>query len=194
MRQVHFHFLDFVTGSARIVTRGRPGYWIWLAALAAVIAIGLLAYANQLQHGLITANMREYVVKQLRETVIPGLERVSGIMMYDMSDPRHPSFVQYINNRDFQGDPESPEVEPGAFFRIKGDATNGGVFGFPEWMPVTITEIGLNFKGVPDGEGGSGDLDIGLSDSAGFAQARPLLDPSNFKLIISGGMPLLKTM
>lgn len=30
-----------------------------------------------------------------------GLERIGGIMVYDISDPRAPYFVQYLNNRDF---------------------------------------------------------------------------------------------
>ena len=30
-----------------------------------------------------------------------GLERIGGIMVYDLSDPTAPNFVQYINNRDF---------------------------------------------------------------------------------------------
>jgi hypothetical protein len=30
-----------------------------------------------------------------------GLERVSGVMVYDVTEPTNPSFVQYINNRDF---------------------------------------------------------------------------------------------
>ncbi|NES21769.1 MAG: calcium-binding protein, partial [Symploca sp. SIO3E6] len=34
-----------------------------------------------------------------------GLERVGGIMVYDVSNPTNPLFVQYINNRDFAGDP-----------------------------------------------------------------------------------------
>ena len=32
-----------------------------------------------------------------------GLERVGGIMTYDITDPFNPSFVQYITNRDFTG-------------------------------------------------------------------------------------------
>lgn len=36
-----------------------------------------------------------------------GLERVSGIMVYDISNPARPEFVQYINNRDFSGDSEA---------------------------------------------------------------------------------------
>ena len=30
-----------------------------------------------------------------------GLERISGVMVYDVSDPYEPIFVQYINNRNF---------------------------------------------------------------------------------------------
>ena len=30
-----------------------------------------------------------------------GLERVGGIMVYDVSNPQNPDFIQYINNRDF---------------------------------------------------------------------------------------------
>ncbi|WP_018500605.1 choice-of-anchor I family protein [Parafrankia discariae] len=32
-----------------------------------------------------------------------GLERVSGIFVYDVTDPRSPAFVTYVNNRDFAG-------------------------------------------------------------------------------------------
>lgn len=36
-----------------------------------------------------------------------GLERVGGIMVYDITDPRAPFFVTYANTRDFNGDPET---------------------------------------------------------------------------------------
>jgi hypothetical protein len=36
-----------------------------------------------------------------------GLERIGGIMVYDVSDPGAPVFIQYINNRDFTGDAEA---------------------------------------------------------------------------------------
>ncbi|MEL7530287.1 MAG: choice-of-anchor I family protein [Bacteroidota bacterium] len=35
-----------------------------------------------------------------------GLERIGGIMVYDISNVHAPAFVQYINNRDFTGDAE----------------------------------------------------------------------------------------
>lgn len=34
-----------------------------------------------------------------------GLERVGGIMVYDITNAQNPDFVQYINNRNFSGDP-----------------------------------------------------------------------------------------
>jgi len=39
-----------------------------------------------------------------------GLERVGGVMVYDISDPRAPTFVQYLNHRDFLATPDTPEV------------------------------------------------------------------------------------
>ena len=36
-----------------------------------------------------------------------GLERIGGIMVYDVTTPAAPKFVQYVNTRDFSGDPES---------------------------------------------------------------------------------------
>lgn len=36
-----------------------------------------------------------------------GLERIGGIMVYDVTAPLAPQFVHYINNRDFDGDAEA---------------------------------------------------------------------------------------
>ncbi|MBR9860793.1 T9SS type A sorting domain-containing protein [bacterium] len=36
-----------------------------------------------------------------------GLERVGGIVIYDISDPNNPTFARYISTRDFSGDPEA---------------------------------------------------------------------------------------
>lgn len=48
-----------------------------------------------------------------------GLERVGGVVVYDLSNPAAPSFVQYINNRDFsvvfdedeEGDPDPTDEQ-----------------------------------------------------------------------------------
>jgi hypothetical protein len=40
-----------------------------------------------------------------RTYVFIGLERMGGIMVYDVTDPLSPVFVEYVNNRDFSVDP-----------------------------------------------------------------------------------------
>jgi molybdopterin-containing oxidoreductase family membrane subunit len=52
-------FWRFVKGSAAVVSHGSRGYFAWMMLLFAVIGIGLWAYANQVQYGLITTNMRD---------------------------------------------------------------------------------------------------------------------------------------
>ncbi|PJJ72289.1 LPXTG-motif cell wall-anchored protein [Diaminobutyricimonas aerilata] len=39
-----------------------------------------------------------------------GLERIGGVMVYDITSPTEASFVTYVNNRDFEADLESPEA------------------------------------------------------------------------------------
>ncbi|MEM9173085.1 MAG: hypothetical protein AAGA84_10310 [Pseudomonadota bacterium] len=36
-----------------------------------------------------------------------GLERVGGIMVYDITNPTAPTFATYVNNRNFSEDAES---------------------------------------------------------------------------------------
>ena len=36
-----------------------------------------------------------------------GLERIGGVVVFDVTDPSAPAFVTYVNNRDFSGDPET---------------------------------------------------------------------------------------
>jgi DNA-binding beta-propeller fold protein YncE len=42
-----------------------------------------------------------------RTIAFVGLERIGGAMMYDVSDPRNPSLIQYVNFRDFSKPAES---------------------------------------------------------------------------------------
>ncbi|SDX39084.1 choice-of-anchor I family protein [Thiocapsa roseopersicina] len=39
-----------------------------------------------------------------------GLERIGGVMVYDVTNPYAPSFVQYLNNRDFGAEPGTPQA------------------------------------------------------------------------------------
>jgi len=47
-----------------------------------------------------------------RHYAFVGLERIGGVMVYEITDPESPSFVQYINERDFSVDIEA-EIEDG---------------------------------------------------------------------------------
>ncbi|GHB97461.1 alkaline phosphatase [Cerasicoccus arenae] len=58
-----------------------------------------------------------------------GLERIGGIMVYDVTSAETPEFVQYINVRDFEADPESSEAgdlgPEGLLFIPASDSPNG---------------------------------------------------------------------
>jgi hypothetical protein len=64
-----------------------------------------------------------------------GLERIGGIMVYNITDPNAPSFVTYVNNRDFSGDAEAGTA---------GDLGPEGVLSIsaadsPNGMPLLVT-------------------------------------------------------
>ncbi|MEI2609137.1 MAG: hypothetical protein V9G20_10970 [Candidatus Promineifilaceae bacterium] len=58
-----------------------------------------------------------------------GLERMGGIMVFDVTDPMAPEFVQYVNNRDFAGDPEAGtagDLGPEGLYYIQGNVSPNG--------------------------------------------------------------------
>ncbi|VGO11690.1 hypothetical protein PDESU_00235 [Pontiella desulfatans] len=58
-----------------------------------------------------------------------GLERIGGIMVYDVTNPRRPEFIEYYNNRDFTQDVETAgagDLGPeGLAFISANDSPNG---------------------------------------------------------------------
>ncbi|MEU3019797.1 MULTISPECIES: choice-of-anchor I family protein [unclassified Nocardiopsis] len=60
-----------------------------------------------------------------------GLERVGGVMVYDVTDPRAVTFTQYLNNRDFGAEPSSRAAgdlgAEGLTFISAGDSPVPGV-------------------------------------------------------------------
>lgn len=52
-------FLRFCTGSARVVVRGGPVYYGWVAVLLLVTAVGVVSYGYQFTEGLIVTSMRD---------------------------------------------------------------------------------------------------------------------------------------
>ena len=67
------------------------------------------------------------------------LERIGGVMVYDISDPTAPSFVNYTNNRDFSGDAEAGtagDLGPeSAVFVSAMDSPNG------EYLLIVTNEV-----------------------------------------------------
>lgn len=55
-----------------------------------------------------------------------GLERVGGVMVYDVTDPSAPVFQEYVVGRDFTQDPPGPHAGPeGLVFVAAGDSPTG---------------------------------------------------------------------
>jgi 2',3'-cyclic-nucleotide 2'-phosphodiesterase/3'-nucleotidase/5'-nucleotidase len=89
-----------------------------------------------------------------------GLERVGGIMTYDITDPTAPQFVQYINNRDFSGDPAQGTAgdlgTEGIIFISAEDSPNGKplvVTANEVSGTTTVFEITVKGDGTPEPTG-----------------------------------------
>ncbi|MEN8721195.1 MAG: alkaline phosphatase, partial [Oceanococcaceae bacterium] len=73
-----------------------------------------------------------------------GLERVGGIMVYDVRNPRLPRFVNYVNNRDFTRDPETETA-------LSGDLGPEGLL----FIPAAISPNGQDLLVVGNEVSGS---------------------------------------
>ena len=83
-----------------------------------------------------------------------GLERIGGVIVYNVSDPANAEFVQYVNNRDFDSTLETTTlidfigevtVETGTIFTddTLGDTVIGGLSGL-EFDPATGSYIAIS--------------------------------------------------
>jgi Ni/Fe-hydrogenase subunit HybB-like protein len=61
MKKLLHEFFKFIAASFRVLTRRGPMFYIWLAVLGVMLAIGIDAYVGQYRHGLIATNMRDQV-------------------------------------------------------------------------------------------------------------------------------------
>ncbi len=73
-----------------------------------------------------------------------GLERIGGIMVYNVTDPADPTFVQYINSRDFSADIAGDSAPEGLAFIAAEDSPTGNpllAVAFEDSLTVAIYEI-----------------------------------------------------
>lgn len=69
-----------------------------------------------------------------------GLERIGGVMIYDITNPYSPSFVQYFNNRDFSAQPGTEAAgDLGAEGLIVVEASRSPIPGVP--LLVVANEV-----------------------------------------------------
>ena len=66
-----------------------------------------------------------------------GLERIASLVVYDVTDPTAPSFVQYVNNRDFGVDPIEEIAEGSADASDAGDLGPEGV----KFVPAAASPV-----------------------------------------------------
>lgn len=64
-----------------------------------------------------------------RDYAFIGLERIGGVLVYDLTNPFYPQFVQYINNRNFMAATNTPQAgdlgPEGLHFISRRDSPNG---------------------------------------------------------------------
>ena len=73
-----------------------------------------------------------------RQYAFIGFERIGGMMVYDITDPSHPHFEQYINNRNFAVDPApciAAGIPPSACPDVGDLSVEGVLFIPPEQSP-----------------------------------------------------------
>jgi 2',3'-cyclic-nucleotide 2'-phosphodiesterase/3'-nucleotidase/5'-nucleotidase len=122
-----------------------------------------------------------------------GLERIGGMVVFDVSDPAAPSFVQYVTSRDFLGDPEAGtagDLAPeGVLFIPASESPNGRA------LVVTANEIsGTVTIFSADDPDGAGTLSL-LHNNDGESSLVPieyLVDGST--ILPVGGIAAFKTL
>ena len=83
-----------------------------------------------------------------------GLERVGGVMVYDITDPAETVYVNYINSRDFSEDIAGDDSPEGLCFIPAADSADGNAYLLAACEvsgTVAAYELTANNSGNPDG-------------------------------------------
>ena len=93
--------LSVVREPAEILHRRSAGLAFRQVAGGVAVAFGFAAVEGVGDHGAAQKGCGKRLV---------GLERVGGIMVYDVTNPKAPGFVQYLNYRDFGATPGTADA------------------------------------------------------------------------------------
>ncbi len=112
-----------------------------------------------------------------------GLERIGGIMVYDVTNPSQPQFTQYLNNRNFAGDAEAGTAgdlgpEGLTFISAADSPTGKPLLAVANEISGTTTLYAINVPGEGNGsESGSGNGNPG--NETGSGSSNDVNQPSN---------------
>lgn len=110
-----------------------------------------------------------------------GLERIGGVMAYDITDPENASFANYINSRDFSEDIAGDDSPEGLCFLSASDSPNGSAYLLAA-CEVSGTVAAYRLTSGTSGSGGSGSSGGGGGGSAS-SSSHDISVPSS----VSGG-------
>jgi predicted small secreted protein len=81
-----------------------------------------------------------------RNYAFVGLERIGGVMIYDISNPAAPSFTTYFNSRDFASSPVGPDAGPEVvrFVRASDSPTRRPLLVVSNEISGTVSLYGLD--------------------------------------------------
>lgn len=91
-----------------------------------------------------------------------GLERVGGVMVYDITDPAEATYVTYVTNRDFSAEPgpdSGGDLGPEGLLFIGADDSPTGRPALAVANEVSGTTTLFDITGEAVGDGGNGDGD-----------------------------------
>lgn len=70
-----------------------------------------------------------------------ALERIGGILVYDITDPSAAAYCNYINTRDFSENPDDADPEKNPAFHLTGDVAPEGLYFIPAEDSPSSTPI-----------------------------------------------------